>query len=92
MTHQYEFFSHRNCEFFPCHKTDRPQDFNCLFCYCPLYAFGPACGGNYRFTKEGRKDCSACMFPHRRENYHTVQEKLEQLIRTHSAGIPTENK
>ena len=31
----YSFFQHKECEFFPCHKTDHPEDFNCLFCYCP---------------------------------------------------------
>ena len=32
----YAFFQNRECEYFPCHKTSRPEDFNCLFCYCPL--------------------------------------------------------
>ncbi len=27
----YSFFQHKECEFFPCHKTDHPEDFNCLF-------------------------------------------------------------
>ena len=36
----YSFFQHKECEFFPCHPTDHPEDFNCLFCYCPLYALG----------------------------------------------------
>lgn len=35
---RYSFFQHTQCEFFPCHKTAKPEDFNCLFCYCPLYA------------------------------------------------------
>ena len=32
----YYFTQHTACEFFPCHKTAHPEDFNCLFCYCPL--------------------------------------------------------
>ena len=36
----YSFTQHRTCEFFPCHKTSHPEDFNCLFCYCPLYTLG----------------------------------------------------
>ena len=32
----YKFFCHRECEYFPCHSTQHPEDFNCLFCYCPL--------------------------------------------------------
>ena len=35
-TENYKFFQHKDCEFFPCHKTNKPEDFNCLFCYCPL--------------------------------------------------------
>ena len=42
----YSFTQHRACEFFPCHKTSHPEDFNCLFCYCPLYTLGSHCGGN----------------------------------------------
>ena len=37
---RYSFFQHTACEFFPCHETAHPEDFNCLFCYCPLYALG----------------------------------------------------
>ena len=37
---QYSFFCHKECEFFPCHETKDPENFNCLFCYCPLYALG----------------------------------------------------
>ncbi|MBP8030977.1 MAG: metal-binding protein, partial [Acetobacterium sp.] len=36
----YKFFQHRDCEYFPCHQADDLEDFNCLFCYCPLYALG----------------------------------------------------
>ena len=40
----YSFTQHVNCEFFPCHPTDHPEDFNCLFCYCPLYTLGSSYG------------------------------------------------
>ncbi len=36
MSDNYKFFNHKECEFFPCHKTNNPNEFNCLFCYCPL--------------------------------------------------------
>ena len=32
---EYSFFSHKNCEYFPCHETKDTDNFNCLFCYCP---------------------------------------------------------
>lgn len=56
LSNNYEFFSHTSCEFFPCHPTQNPEDFNCLFCYCPLYLMGETCGGNFTYTPEGIKD------------------------------------
>ena len=76
----YKFFQHIKCEYFPCHKTQKPEDFNCLFCYCPLYALGKDCGGNFTYTKKGIKDCSGCLLPHRRENYELIMAKMEQVI------------
>ena len=35
---RYSFTQHTACEFFPCHKTAHPEDFNCLFCYCTRWA------------------------------------------------------
>lgn len=75
----YSFFCHKACEFFPCHSTDDPDNFNCLFCYCPLYALGERCGGNFTYTQNGIKDCSACMLPHRRKNYDYVIEKFSEI-------------
>ena len=71
----YAFFQNRACEYFPCHATADKENFNCLFCYCPLYALGEKCGGNFRFLPSGFKDCSDCTFPHIKENYGRVLEK-----------------
>ena len=73
----YSFFRHEKCEYFPCHKGVDPENFNCLFCYCPLYSKGRECGGNFRYTEKGIKDCSDCTVPHRRENYGLVISKLK---------------
>lgn len=78
MSEFYKFFSHKKCEYFPCHKTDDPDNFNCLFCFCPLYLKGAECGRNFRYTEKGVKDCSQCMFPHERKNYEKMMEKLRQ--------------
>lgn len=75
----YKFFQNKECEYFPCHETDRPEDFNCLFCYCPLYALGDGCRGNFRYTKTGKKDCTNCMVPHRRENYEYITGRYQEL-------------
>lgn len=76
----YDFFQNRECEYFPCHKCADRENFNCLFCFCPLYALGGDCGGNFTYTKEGIKDCSGCLIPHRRENYERITGKLEGII------------
>ena len=76
----YDFFQNRECEFFPCHKGADPETFNCLFCYCPLYALGENCGGNYTYTETGIKDCSNCLIPHRRENYEKVLSKMDAIL------------
>ena len=75
----YAFFQNRECEFFPCHKGADPENFNCLFCYCPLYALGKKCGGNCSFTESGIKDCSGCLVPHCRENYGRIVARFGEL-------------
>ena len=76
----YKFNQNRKCEFFPCHKGIKDGDFNCLFCYCPLYALGDKCGGKFTYTEGGYKDCSACLRPHKRENYEGIQKQMMQIL------------
>lgn len=76
----YKFFCNAECEYFPCHATDEPERFNCLFCYCPLYALGRKCGGNFRYTEKGYKDCSACLIPHRQENYDYILSRYSEIV------------
>lgn len=81
MSENYKFFNHKNCEFFPCHKTSKPDEFNCLFCYCPLYALGKNCGGNFKYTDKGIKDCSSCLLPHNKSNYDYIMGKFQDIIK-----------
>ena len=72
------FFCNRECRFFPCHGWHgRPEDFNCMGCYCPLYS-RQDCGGDFAFvkTKSGAlvKDCSACLRPH--EDFEGIVREL----------------
>ena len=76
----YDFFQNKECEYFPCHRGADAESFSCLFCYCPLYALGDKCGGNFNYTKEGIKDCSNCLVPHRRENYQRIMEKMDDIL------------
>ena len=54
---EYSYFSHKKCEFFPCHKNADPDDFNCLFCYCPLYALVGISGIRKRELKTAQTVC-----------------------------------
>ena len=80
VSENFRFFSHDKCEYFPCHKTDRPEKFNCLFCYCPLYVLGSSCGGNYQYTDEGYKDCSECMLPHGEKGYDHIVNRYQDIV------------
>ena len=75
----YAFFQNRDCEFFPCHSGVAEEEFNCLFCYCPLYALGEGCGGGYVYLDNGVKSCEHCNFPHKRENYRAVLSRFDEL-------------
>ena len=79
MSH-FDFFQNRECEYFPCHPGADRENFNCLFCYCPLYALGDRCGGSFHYTKDGTKDCSGCLRPHIRINYEKILEKLPEIM------------
>jgi Zn-finger protein len=69
---QFSFFTHRECEYFPCHAGIDTDNFNCLFCFCPLFALGKECGGDFIFTDKGVKNCKNCTIPHKRENYESI--------------------
>lgn len=76
----YKFFQNLECEYFPCHKGADGESFNCLFCFCPLYALGDKCGGNFTYTDSGIKDCSSCLRPHRKENYDAICAGLTAVM------------
>lgn len=76
----YAFFCNKACEYFPCHTTDDEDNFNCLFCYCPLYALGSACGGTPSYMENGIKNCSNCTLPHEKENYGLLMKSLKSVV------------
>ena len=71
----YAFVQNRACAYFPCHKTNDPEHFNCLFCYCPLYR-RKDCGGNPVYLSNGIRDCSNCTVPH--FHYDRIISKLTE--------------
>ena len=79
-TENYKFFQNKKCEFFPCHKVANEDEFNCLFCFCPLYMLKDKCGGNFKYSN-GIKDCSACIIPHSKNGYEFIMNKMEEVIK-----------
>ena len=75
MKDNHSYFKNKSCEYFPCHECG-DDFFNCLFCYCPLYAMGDDCGGNFVYTKDGIKDCSGCLLPHSPEGYDYIIKQI----------------
>jgi Zn-finger protein len=78
MRHSFRFFSNSSCEYFPCHTQTDKENFNCLFCFCPLY-FLPDCGGSPLYIKGKTKDCSHCPHVHTADGFDFVIGRLEQL-------------
>ena len=55
MENSYKYFKNKDCKYFPCHK-GLSDDFNCLFCYCPMYSM-PNCPGSKTYIeKNGKKN------------------------------------
>ena len=71
------FFQNKDCKYFPCHKIVDERNFNCMFCYCPLYHM-EKCGGNYSYTADGIKDCSKCTYPHERKNCQEIVKLIKK--------------
>ena len=74
------FFQNRACEYFPCHEGVDEHAFNCLFCYCPLYALGPRCGGDFSYTSKGVKVCKRCTLLHVGDSGADVVKKRFKLL------------
>lgn len=77
MKNSYKFYTNKDCAYLPCHDVKDTENFNCMFCYCPLY-FLEDCGGNYK-DSFGIKDCSDCLIPHRPEGYDYINGKIAEI-------------
>ena len=84
MQNSYRYFNNEQCKYFPCHKIEEGQDFNCLFCYWPLNQYDD-CPGNPRIIEResGKKikDCTNCSFPHLPENYDYIVKFLSKKMK-----------
>lgn len=96
----HRFYQNKGCKYFPCHdlkESDLSKAlFNCMFCYCPLYALGKDCGGNFKINKSNDekliKDCSDCVLPHRPEMYEYINQKLGELKLNLEENQPSKEK
>lgn len=77
MENSYKFYNNKDCIYLPCHKVKNVDNFNCMFCYCPLY-FLEDCGGNYK-DRHGIKDCSDCLIPHGPNGYDIINKKIMEV-------------
>ena len=77
MENSFKYFENRDCKYYPCHEG--MEHMNCLFCYCPLYALGDKCGGNFRYSEKGTKVCTGCIFPHIRGNFGKVIDRYPEI-------------
>ena len=77
MENSYRFFANKDCKYYPCHEG--LEDFNCLFCYCPLYMLGKQCGGRFFYTEKGVKSCKNCTFPHHKENFGQITGRFQEI-------------
>lgn len=72
----FSYFENRDCIYYPCHADEH---INCLFCYCPLY-HDPDCPGDFTLIiRDGKtiKNCTDCLFPHRKDNYAKIIKRLK---------------
>lgn len=80
MENSHKFFVNLKCKYFPCHPKPEQDNFNCLFCFCPLYSLGNDCGGIFTYDNEKKqKSCMDCHLPHKPEFYDVIINKLRQV-------------
>lgn len=76
----HKFYQNKSCQYFPCHKLENEENFNCLFCYCPLYGLGEQCGGDFVYLENGIKSCIHCTKPHDESGYEHIMEHMKDVI------------
>ncbi len=80
MSENYKFFQNKECEYFPCHKVENEAEFNCLFCFCPLYMLKGECGGNFKYTNNF-KNCADCIIPHGKKSHEYIMSKMGEVCK-----------
>ena len=84
----FKFYQNKGCRYFPCHVTEGEmdvEDFNCKFCLCPMYFTD--CDGDYEILDNGVKDCSGCLYPHRKDSYDVLMKDISSRIEKTKKGF-----
>ena len=69
----------RKCKYFPCHERVAEREFDCMWCYCPLYEID--CAGRYEIVgKDMVKDCTNCIMPHAKEGIKYILRRINQFF------------
>ena len=76
---EYSFFSHKKCEYFPCHKGADPEELQLPVLLLSAVRAGREMRREFPYTENGIKDCTGCLVPHRRENYGYITGKYREL-------------
>lgn len=71
-----KWFRNSDCEYFPCHVGVDYNDFNCKYCYCPLFSLD--CDGEFIILDGGMKSCMNCTFPHDKNNNGEILRMLRK--------------
>lgn len=78
MKNSCNYYKNTECEYYPCHE-NAGENFNCMFCFCPLYPLGDKCGGNFKYIDGKIKDCSDCLIPHSEKGYEYISKKVSEV-------------
>ncbi len=54
-----------------------------MWCWCIFY--NNDCGGNYKVIN-GIKDCSNCLYPHKKENYDNIIKRITKEVNKQRKG------
>lgn len=78
MKEDFNWTQNTGCRYFPCHSTVPVEEFNCLFCYCPLFFI--ECDGRYTLMDNGFKDCSKCTRNHDKDSWKFIVSRLRDKM------------
>jgi Zn-finger protein len=80
----------KDCNYYPCHDGIIEEEYQCEFCFCPIYPCNiEKTGGKIISGRDGSQiwDCSDCIIVHEKENFNKIKKGLHNIIQEISNGI-----